>query len=115
MRSRGSSPASRHGGRKKSSDVTNSRPSSGGQQHQRQPRPSLIPPDIVLLSEDQETHEPLTTTLVSGQSCNDVIMSYEQMNKEENDRRGKSSCYFVRVYNRWTWKCVCHVDMYNSC
>lgn len=92
MRSRGSSPASRHG-RKKSTDG-NGRPSSAG--HQRQPRPSLIPPDIVLLSEDQETHEPLTTTLVSGQSCNDVIMSYEQM--KEDDRRGKTLfCYFATL------------------
>lgn len=83
MRSRGSSPASRHGGRKDSK----SQPSTGGVRHGKQSRPSLVPPDIVLESEDTETHEHKTLTLVSGQSCNDVIMSHEQL--QEANRRGK--------------------------
>lgn len=80
MRSRGSSPVSRHG-KRKSSDAQ----SATGKCH----RQSLVPPDIVLESEDTETHEPVTTTLVSGQSCNEVIMSYELEGR--NDRRGKSN------------------------
>lgn len=80
MRSRGSSPVSRHG-KRKSSDAQ----SAAGKCH----RQSLVPPDIVLESEDTETHEPVTTTLVSGQSCNEVIMSYELEGR--NDRRGKSN------------------------
>lgn len=81
MRSRGSSPVSRHG-KRKSSDAQ----SAAGKCH----RQSLVPPDIVLESEDTETHEPVTTTLVSGQSCNEVIMSYE-LEERNDDRRGKSN------------------------